>query len=162
MRRVIITMLVFCIIPTMIWAQLKNKNNPINIKKEIMKPVNNNLMGLSFIDLSKLTMSHSYSLSYASIGGNGISQSLYLNTMRYQISDPLTLKLQWGLRNYPYNSFGNDHPAFKSGLFFSGAEIKYQPSDKVYLKFQYNALPVNGYYGYPYNYRNNFFWDDEN
>lgn len=153
--------LVFLLTPVLVSAQLKNQNEPVNVKQEIIKPVENNFLGLNFIDLSKLSMSHSYSLSYASIGGKGISQSLYLNTLKYQIANPLSLKLQWGMRNYPSNSFSNDHPAFKGGLFFSGAELKYQPSDKLYFKIQYNALPYNSYYGYPYRYRSSYFLEDE-
>ena len=161
MRRIVFTIVIFLIAPALVLAQLKVKDNPINIKNEIVKPAENYFLGLSFIDLSKIEMSHSYSISYASIGGNGVSQSLYLNTLKYQISAPLSLSVQWGVRSYPYNSFGNDHPAFRSGLFFSGAELKYRPSDKFYMKFRVDTQPLTNYYGYPYRYRNTGFLDDE-
>jgi len=161
MKKILFMILILALLPALVWAQLKNRKSPVNVKNEIVKPVDNNLLGISFIDFSKIDMSHSYSMSYASIGGKGISQSLYLNTMKYQLSNPLSLKLQWGIRSYPYNSFGNDNPLFKDGLFFSGAELNYRPSDKFYIKFQYNALPQTGYYGYPYRYRSSYLLDEE-
>jgi len=155
-----IIIITLSLIPCLAWAQLKNQSTPVDLKKEIVKPEENSYLGLGLIDMSRLSMSHSFSVSYMSIGGKGVSQSLYLNTMRYQISDPLSLKLQWGIQNFPYNEFGQDNPLFQSGFIFSGAELKYQPSDRFLMKFQYNALPRSGYYRNSYNYDNPIFWDE--
>jgi hypothetical protein len=162
MKKILILIIVTFIIPGIVFGQLKKQNEPVDIKNEISRPALNNLYLFSFIDPSKLTMSHSYSMSFFSAGGKGLSQSLYLNTLKYQISDPLSLKVQWGVKNYPYNSLAKNNPLFNSGLFFSGAELTYRPSDKLFMKLQYNAQPWNNYYyGYPYRYRSNYFWDDD-
>lgn len=157
-KKILFIIFVFVIVPAMVLGQLKNQHNPVNVKQEIVKTSNDNFLGLSFIDPSKIRMSHSYSISYFSIGGRSISQSLYLNTINYQISNPLSLKLQWGILNYPHNSLIKDNPVFRNGLIFSGAELKYKPSDKFLLKFQYNALPGFGSYRY---YPHTIFLDDE-
>jgi hypothetical protein len=141
--------LLVLLIPCLVSAQLKSQDKPIQIKKELLQPADPYL-GFSLFDPSRLTMSHSVSMSYFSMGGRGLSQAMYLNTMQYQISNPLSLSVQWGIQNYPYNSFSKDNPAFRNGLFLSGAELKYQPSDKFEMRFQYSQMP--GLYN-PYLYR---------
>lgn len=162
MKKISILLMLIFIIFNVALGQLKDQNKPVNIKNEIIKPGLNYWSIFGLIDPSRISMSHSYSMSFFSMGGKGLSQSLYLNTLKYQIADPLSLKVQWGIRNYPYNSFAKDSPLFNSGLFFSGAELNYRPSDNLFLKLQYNAQPLyNYYYGYPYRYRPNYFWDDD-
>ena len=158
MKKIIVIISIFCIVSSVVYGQLKEQQKPIDIKSEIIKPNSNSMLGLSFIDLSKLSMSHSYSLSYYSIGGKGISQGLYLNTIHYQISNPLSLNLQWGIQNFPYNSLANNHPLFQDGFVFTGASLKYKPSENFMLKLQYNVQPTIGTYR---NHYHNYFWDDE-
>ena len=85
------------------FGQLKRQDKPIEIKQEIVRPFQNRTFGLSIFDPTKFNMDHSFSMSFFSIGGKGVSQGLYLNTMSYQLSSPLLLKLQWGIQNFPYN-----------------------------------------------------------
>ena len=37
--------------------------------------------------------------------------------------------------------FSQNNPAFQNGFFISGAELKYQPSDKFEMRFQYRSMP---------------------
>jgi len=143
-------LIVILLIPALVFGQLKNNEKMIDIRNEILKPLLNNTIGLSLIDPAKLTMSHSYSLSYYSIGGESVSQSLYLNTLNYQIADPLSLSIQWGIQSFPHNTFNSNHPAFNSGLFFSGAELNYRPTDNLFLKFQVSRYPYYNNSPYPY------------
>jgi len=136
-----------------VWGQLKNQDKPIQIKQELIRPSQDKFLGLSIFDPSKFSMQHSFSMSYFSLGGKGVSQGLYLNTMTYQISSPLLLRLQWGIQNFPYNSLAKNNPAFQGGFFLSGAELQYKPSDKLEMKLQFNSMP--GYYN-SYMYDNPF------
>ena len=141
MKKQILTfVLLAMLIPCLVSAQLKRQDVPVQIKKELLQPVDPYL-GFSLLDPSRLTMTHSVSMSYFSMGGRGLSQALYLNTMQYQFSNPLSLSVQWGIQNYPYNSFSKDNPAFQNGFFLSGAELKYQPSNKFEVRFQYSQMP---------------------
>ena len=131
-------------------GQLKNQDKPIQIKQELMRPAQDQFLGLSIFDPSKFSMQHSFSMSYFSLGGKGVSQGLYLNTMTYQISSPLLLKLQWGIQNVPYNSLAKNNPAFQGGFFLSGAELQYKPSDKFEMRLQFNSAPSYMYNSYMY------------
>lgn len=153
-------LLVILLIPVIVFGQLKNNDNSVDIRNEILKPLLNNTIGLGLFDPARLTMSHSFSLSYFSIGGESVSQSLYLNTLNYQLADPLSLSIQWGIQSFPHNSFGSNHPAFNSGLFFSGAELNYRPTDNLYLKFQVSRYPYYNSYPYPYQSRQLNDWEN--
>ena len=149
MRKLIIALvIVFLMLPSLSSAQLKRQDQPLSIREELIKPAND-FFGLSILDPSKLSISHSVSMSYFSIGGKGVAQNIYLNTLRYQIAPPLMLTVQWGIRQFPYNSLAKDSPLFKNGFFLSGAELRYKPSDKMEMSIQFNAMP--GYYN-PYYY----------
>jgi hypothetical protein len=106
-------------------------------------------------------MSHSFSLSYFSFGGQSISQSMYLNTLNYQISDPLSLSVQWGIRAFPHNTLGNNSTLLNGGLFFSGAELNYRPTDNLFIKFEVNRMPYYNSYRYPYRPYQSNFWNED-
>jgi hypothetical protein len=139
-KKIFIILVLVIVLPSVLSAQLKRQDKPVEIKKELLQP-SNQYLGFSLIDPSRLTMSHSVSMSYFSTGGRGLSQTMYLNTLQYQIASPLKMTLQWGIQNYPHNSFSQNNPAFQNGFFISGAELKYQPSDKFEMRFQYRSMP---------------------
>jgi len=165
MRKIYIAIALLLIIPLSAFGQLRDQDKPISIKQEILRPQGDGFLGLGILDPSRFSMSHSISMSYFSVGEGGVSQSLYLNTMTYQIASPLMLRVQWGLQSFPYNSIAKDNPAFKSGFILSNAELKYKPSDKFEMKFQFSQSPYSMYNRYRYNspfspFRNSM-WDDE-
>ncbi len=164
MEKKYLFVLLLIVFPAVVAGQLKIQDDPVQIRDEIIKPTSNPYFGLSLFDPAKISMSHSVSLSYFSLDGKGVSQSVYLNTLQYQIASPLLLTVQWGIQNYPYNSLAKDHPAFQNGFFLSGAQLKYQPSKNFEMIFQYNSGP--GYYNRslysPYrSSRSGFWWDED-
>ena len=76
-------LLITCFIPSIVFGQLKRQDNPIQINKEIRRPVINNISGLGFFDPAKFNMSHSFSMSYFTAGNNSLSRGVYLNTLSY-------------------------------------------------------------------------------
>lgn len=163
MKKIVFIFLLL-IIPSLILGQLKIQDKPVQIKRELTQPPGDQFLGLSIFDPSKFSMSHSVSMSYFSMGDDGFSRSVYLNTLKYQIASPLMLSVQWGVQNFPTNSFAKDHPAFQNGFFLSGAELKYQPSDKFEMRIQYNRMPgmYNRYRYYdPFRFYSRSMWDDE-
>lgn len=165
MKKLIMFILCLFFIPSILSAQLKRQDKPVQISQELVRPASDQWLGLSILDPSKFSMSHSFSMSYFSLGGRGISQGMYLNTMRYEIAPPLMLTVQWGIQNYPYNSLAKDHPVFQSGFFLSGAELKYQPTKNIEMRLQYRSMPglynrslLYDPFGFP---RQQSWWEDE-
>lgn len=142
-----LSLLMLVLIPGLIFAQYRRQEKPVSISQELIRPNPNSFMGLSILDPSKLHMSHSFSMSFFSVDGKGVSQGLYLNSLSYQIANPLLVRLQWGIQSYPHNTLAKNHPAFQSGLFLSGAELQYKPSEKFEMRFQINRTPYYNHYG---------------
>lgn len=110
-----------------------------------------NLLGL---DPSRLTMQHSYQMSYMTAGGHGFSQGLYLNTVSYQFSLPITMSVQWGMAHQPFGSNLKNSALLKNGPFLSAATFRYQPKPNMLLQIDYRHLPYSydpyGYYDSPW------------
>ncbi len=93
------------------------------------------------IDPSRFKMTQSYSLSFLSGGNRSFNQGLYLNTLQYQIADPLTAVLQVGYLHQPLGGAGLTGSS--AGQFFiSGASLEYKPANGTRLFFDYQQMPA--------------------
>ncbi len=137
-------------LPALAFGQFKEQTKPVSFSQLLTQGLSapKGLIGLLGLNPNRFTMQHSYSLSYLSAGDNGYSQGMYLNTMSYRFSDPLSFSLQWGVMNQPLSGSGAS-PLYQSGFFFSGANLEYKPSDKFSVGLQINSLPRSSYYA-PY------------
>ena len=99
MKKISFILIILIFLPLALFAQFKIQDKPVSIREELLKPVNSQF-GLSILDPSRLSISHSFSMSYMSIGGKGVAQNVYLNTLRYQIAAPLMLTVQWGIQHF--------------------------------------------------------------
>jgi len=120
-------------------AQSENKqSNVLNNSQLFKKPA-----GFldSLIDPSKFSMSHSYSLSYFSWGGKSFSQGLYLNTMNYQLSEPLFMQVRIGYVHQPFGIM-NQSNGMNGKVFVQRALIEYKPSKNMRLTIDYQVNPV--------------------
>ena len=90
----LIVMLIF-IIPAFVFGQLKRDSEKVNISSTLQSGAAQNSI-LGFLDPSKFQMSHSFSVSYASMAGAGVVMNTYLNTINYKFSDFVS----WWLNNY--------------------------------------------------------------
>ena len=119
------------------------------------------LVGIFGLDPSRVNVRHSYQMGYSTFGGNNYSQGMYLNTLSYEFSIPLSVSVQWGIANQMLPGL-NASPMMNDGPFISGAQILYKPTKNTVIHLEYRQVP-GGYgpmYGYPYrmnSYRNKFF-----
>jgi len=157
MMRKMITLVLMVLGPTFAVAQLKNNVNGLDIRNVLrygLNPVG--MISGSLLDPNKFHMTQSYIMSVGSLGGQSISQAMYLNTMSYQITNPLCFTLQWGyLMNQPFGSQAaglNNALPFKDGFFISGAQLQYKPSTNTEIKLEFRQVPYDSYY-----YRNPYY-----
>ncbi len=92
------------------------------------------------LDPSRVTMSQSLSMSYATWGKSGIFSNLYANRINYRISDKLELDLNLAVRFTPQQL--NDRSLFQQGraretLFLPSFGLRYRPTSGVLLEVQY-------------------------
>ena len=101
------------------------------------------------LNSTKFSMSHSYSVSYFSLGKRSFNQGLYLNTMNFQFSDPLTAQVRVGFMHQPFG--GQDLMDGKSGkLFLERVMLKYQPSENTVLRIDFQSYPTSPFSPYYY------------
>ena len=122
MKQFIFIISIFLLIPALSFGQLKKDVNKPNISNTLQTATMNNSL-LGFLDPSKLTMSHNFSMSFSSFGGHGMMLNTYVNTLNYQFNDKLFLTTNLGIMNSPVNSLpGNSY--LNENLIFAGAELR--------------------------------------
>ncbi|GAB4330659.1 MAG: hypothetical protein Kow0037_06630 [Calditrichia bacterium] len=140
------------VIPGMVLGQYKSQTKMPAVSEVLAKPTSSLIF--NFLDPSKFHMDHHFSMSYMTMGGQGMMVNTYMNAMTYRFSEPLWLNVNLGIMNSPYSSFKSTNPALQGGLqFFGGAELNYRPTENSLISIGVNMLPpYYGYYGSPYYY----------
>jgi hypothetical protein len=100
--------------------------------------------GLLFgwFDPSRFTMHNSYSLSYMTSGGKGLSLGTLTSSLAYQISNPLSVQFDVSLMHSPYNNLCGNFSKEISGVYLSRAELNYRPSKNTLFQIQFQQLPA--------------------
>ena len=133
-------------------AQFKSSVEPRPSVTESMLRADDASFLFGLIDPNKFSMHHSFSLSYMTMGGQGMSLGMYTNSMMYKFSDALDLQADISLMASPFNSFGKQAQNSLSGLFLNRAELNYRPWKDALLQISYRQLPsmywLNSGYGY--------------
>jgi|TARA_B100001540_G_C15658477_1_gene574444 hypothetical protein len=136
-------MLLMSALTSLVMGQLRS-----NIPMKTL-PVNtqglSHAQNLSFLDPSRFSMNHSFGMNMMSFGGNSMSVGSYTNQMNYMIKENMRLSTNFtlaspmnGTNPYSKNGFGG------SQLFY-GANLDYQPTKNLFLKFSMNNYPRYGY-----------------
>lgn len=135
-------------VPQKSQAQFKQASAPPNISGVLNQGQSDLYLG--FINPDKLTMHHSFSMSYGGFtGGNGMMLSTYMNTIDYQFTDKLFLRTNLGIMSSPYNTFSKDFILNKP-QFFGSAELTYKLNDNTRIQLGIQRSPFmyyNPYYG---------------
>ncbi|HWP83101.1 MAG TPA: hypothetical protein VNN76_10655 [Bacteroidota bacterium] len=119
------------------------------VSESLVRPDDGLIFG--WFDPSRLTMRHSYSLSYSSFGGRGLSLGVYTNSLYYQISAPLDVQFDISVMHSPFNSFGKEYQNQLSGIYLSRAQLNYRPAENMLFQIQFRQVPAMywmGNYGY--------------
>lgn len=96
------------------------------------------------LDPSRLTMNHSYSLSYFSGPAGGQSVGMYMNSIGYQLAKPLYLQVDLALMHDPAALVGKGSAS--SGVrVLPNFSLRYTPSPKFNLMVDVRTMPA--YYG---------------
>ncbi|MDZ7315949.1 MAG: hypothetical protein ONB24_07485 [candidate division KSB1 bacterium] len=148
MKRIVIVLSL--IFPLTAFAQFKGQIGARNFGTGMRTAGLLDMLGL---DPSRFSMTQSYTLSYAAVGNRGFTQGLYLNTLRYQFSEPLSVAVQVGMAHQPL-AIPGAAPILNNGLFLSGAQLRWQPSANTVLQLDFHRYPViTGFrsaVGYPF------------
>lgn len=149
MKRILpLLSIMLLVMPLVAHAQLKSQNpqevDYSNLLGRDGMPRGGFLSSIG-LDPSRFRMSHTYSFSVMNFGGHSFSQGVYLNSMSYQVSDPVRVNVEWGIQHQPFggNAFGSQQP---SNFFLSGASVEYKPSQNFKIDVQYSSYPTMYHY----------------
>ncbi len=150
MKKLIILVFFLLILPFTTYPQFKDSNifKP-SVKDGMINDSPNFILGL--FDPSKFSMHHTYSMSYTSMGKEGVALGVYTNSMQYNFTDKLNVQLDASLVHSPYSSLGKNFQNSISGIYIDRAQLNYAPWDNVTVMLQYRQIPYGSYYsGYDY------------
>lgn len=101
--------------------------------------------GANLSNLFNMTMSHSYSMTFGSVGGRYQNVNMYTNTMRFYFTDKLTGRLDLSLLHSPFGSSRLTGLGANEGVKFivRNAELNYQISDNASIHVRYQQLPYS-------------------
>ena len=133
----------FMLVPAIGSAQLRDQK--VDMAQSLKPSKVDDIVSLLGLKPEKFSMSHSYSVAFSSIGGRAYNSGLYLNTMRYNVSDPLTLYFQLGIQHQPFGNQIGD-PSMNNQVFVSGAGVNFQPNDKFSLQLEFSQSPSSAYW----------------
>ncbi len=124
------------------------------------KSDNSATSGFSLLDPGKFHMTQSYSLMYSSSSAGSQSLGLYLNSIEYQVSDPLKIRLDIGYLHNTGALFGNNNGTLSNnGEILPGLAISWKPTENLHFQFNYRQVP--GYYYNPYDRYDSNYWFPE-
>jgi hypothetical protein len=111
--------------------------------------------GFSFLNPNRFSMHQSYSLSYASGSSGSMSSGLYLNTLSYRLSEPLTLSADLGL----YTPISSTVPGMRqnsmmgtgSSVILPRLGLEYRPTENLSMNLElFNGPDAWKAYGSPF------------
>jgi hypothetical protein len=151
-----ILLVIFLISTTASFAQFKDSGFETNSVKEGIVSENSNAI-FGFLNSDDFIMRHSFSLNYATSGGQGMSLTSYTNSMFYRLMNNLNVQLDVSVMYSPYSTMGEQFQKDISGIYISNAAINYHPWDNFSVHLQYRSMPFGyGYYHPFYGYGNPF------
>jgi hypothetical protein len=117
----------------------------------------------SWADKLNMTMSHSYSMNFASVGGQYQNINMYTNTMLFDMGEKLTGRLDLSVSHSPFGPstiYGTPDKGTDAQFFIRNAELNYKISDKASIHLQFRQVPsglgFNPYFRDPTFYGNRF------
>jgi len=146
----------FLAFSTCVFAQFKDSGFETESPKDgIVKQEQGSLLG--FLNSDDFIMRHSFSLSYSSFAGEGVSLGTYTNSMFYKLMDNLNVQLDVSVVNSPYSTLGEGFQKSINGIYVTNASLNYRPWKDVSVYLQYRNMPFGyGYYNPFYRYNSPF------
>ena len=155
-RKAVVLAGILCLLPALLWASSVSDLKALKPGTED-QPGAPGLLGLptagslSLLDPMRFSMSQSYSVGFFSDGKSGQMQGMYLNTIKYRFTRPISLQFQVG---YVRSSglFGPQYTSASGQLFIPKFELRYQPTRSVLFTVRFQSWPQRAvsYSRWPY------------
>lgn len=141
MKHGLLLLLTVALLPMLALSQFRGEEpGPPSVRDGVYRGSgSNNILG--FFNPDNLEMRHSLSVSYGSVGDQGIGISMYTNSLRYRISEPLSVRADIAMMFSPFGSMSSRFQQDLSGIFLRRASIDYRPDKNMRISLQYRNDP---------------------
>jgi hypothetical protein len=151
MRRFLLSSLVILMTISVAAAQFRNDEGQRDTGSYLRshQPLGIPANAISLLDPSRLHMSQSIQMGYYSIGGTSASRGMYLNTLTYDVSRPLSVTTHLGIQFQPSGP-AEWNPANYGNQFVGGAELNWHPAQNFFMQVSAfrGMVPDYNRYGY--------------
>jgi len=127
--------LTFCLLISLAQA------SELNSQDKDLLGFTSNSKNFSLLDPQRLKMSHSYSFSYFSNGQTSGSFGVYTSTLRYQLSNPLSLTVSLNYLHQPLSVFRQDALRIDNRI-LPNFQLQYRPNSSFSLWINVVTLPA--------------------
>lgn len=136
------------LISGVIFGQFKGQENQ---QPSILNGITNNnpsSLLLGFINPDNLQIHHSLSMSYTSMGNQGVALGVYTGSLDYKFNDKLDLHVAASVVNSPYSSYGQEHANQINGVYLNRAQLNYRPAEDMVISVEFSQMPYSYYSPY--------------
>ena len=130
--------LLFCLLVS------SSQASGINSEDKNLLGFESNSKSFSLHDPHRLKMSHGYSFSYFSNSKTSGSFGVYTTTLRYQLSDPLSVTMSLNYLHQPLSVFRRDALTVRDRI-LPNFQLHYGPSSSFSLWINVMTLPSSAY-----------------
>ena len=123
-----VAVLLFCLFLPLI----RTKASDINSNQKNLLGVESNARNFSLLDPQRFKINQSYTFSYFSSGTTSGSFGVYTTTLKYQLSNPLSLTLSLNYLHQPLSVFRQDDLRLKNSI-LPNFQLHYRPSNNFSL-----------------------------
>ncbi len=155
-RLLTLTVLIVFLIPALSFAQMSETSEVKQITEKYDMGVTKQ-PSVSFLDLSRLNISHSYSIGFFSGSGVSGSQALYNGTIQYQLANPLMLTLNFGVLHDPSALLGGQNQLGTGTKVYPSGTLDWRPSENFRMQIGFASYPAGTMYS-PFNMGGDYNW----
>lgn len=123
-----------------LFSQFRDSHTGSDPRSKFIQPSNGSLF-----DMSKLSVSQSFSTGYYSYGSNSLLINEYIAGLNYKFSDPLSLRVDLGMSYTPYSSLGIIEEN-KTDIYFKSATLDYKPNDTFRMRIDVRNITPSDYF----------------
>jgi len=109
----------------------------------------------NFMNMLNMAMTHSYTMSFSSFGGQMQNINAYTNSMAFDINDKMNAFVDVSVLHSPFgNSFMNPDNAFGAKIVIDRAMFNYDITPNTSISVSFSQNPYHSPFGSPF--RNSF------
>ncbi len=158
----LLTITLFVVTSITAYGQFRDQLNKADYSGPVVQEQQRYEAG-NWSNLFNMKMSHSYSMTFTSVGGQYRNVNAYTNSMDFFFTDRLTGELDISLMHSPFGQgLGNTNNQFGADIVIRNAELNYQISENSHISIQFQQYPYSPYSGFggnPFSRYNRFGYD---